>query len=167
MRSIILIAHDIRSTHNVGSLLRTAEGLGVSKVIFSGYTPHPVMADDPRLPHLAQKIHGQIKKTALDAEDLVAWEQSTDIVRTIEKLKIDGYTVVALEQTDDSVKLPDFQPPEKVAILLGREVEGIDPTLLIHCDMAIEIPMFGKKESFNVVQAAAMALYRCRFPGNS
>jgi tRNA G18 (ribose-2'-O)-methylase SpoU len=166
MRSIILIAHDIRSTHNVGSLLRTAEGLGVSKVIFSGYTPHPVMTDDPRLPHLAQKIHGQIKKTALDAEDLVPWEQSTDIVRTLEKLKIDGYTVVALEQTEDSIKLPDFQPPEKIAILLGREVEGIDPALLIHCDISVEIPMFGRKESFNVVKAAAKALYHCRFPGN-
>jgi 23S rRNA (guanosine2251-2'-O)-methyltransferase len=167
MRSIILIAHDIRSTHNVGSLLRTAEGLGVSRVIFSGYTPYPATANDPRLPHLAQKIHAQIKKTALDAETLVPWEQCPDIVRTLTELKADGYTLVALEQAADSVKLPDFSPPEKIAILLGREVEGIDQELLKHCDVTVEIPMFGKKESFNVVQAAAMVLYHCRFPGNS
>ncbi len=164
MREIVLLVHDVRSTHNVGSLLRTAEGLGVSHVYFSGYTPFPQLdANDPRLPHLAAKIDAQIHKTALDAEELVPWSVDSDVVGRIRQLKADGYVVVALEQAPNSVELPSYQPPEKVAILLGREVEGIEPELLQLCDTTLEIPMFGRKESFNVVQAAAMVLYACRF----
>ena len=163
MREIVVILHDIRSTHNVGSLLRTAEGLGVTKVIFSGYTPYPSMHKDDRLPHLAQKIDTQIAKTALGAEKMVPRERWDDIVAGIHYLQAEKYTVIALEQSRKSVKLPEYRPSEKVAILLGREVEGIDPNLLKLCHTTIEIPMFGRKESFNVVQAAAMALYHCRF----
>lgn len=165
MRSIIVIAHDIRSTHNIGSLFRTAEGLGVEKIICSGYTPYPLSDDDKRLPHIAHKIDSQIHKTALDAEKLVPWEQTHDVNQIIHDLQADGYQVVALEQSDSSVALPDFKPPEKLAILLGREVEGIAPDLIRICDATVEIPMLGKKESFNVVQAAAMILYHCRFVG--
>jgi 23S rRNA (guanosine2251-2'-O)-methyltransferase len=167
MRKLIIIAHDIRSTHNVGSLLRTAEGLGVTAVIFSGYTPYPLSENDDRLPHLARKINAQITKTALGAELLVSWKRSSDIEATISMLKGEGYQVVALEQTSDSIALPDFVPPDKLVILLGREVEGIEPRLIACCDQTIEIPMFGKKESFNVVQAAAMMLYHARFAGKS
>ncbi len=163
MRKIVLIAHDLRSTHNVGSLLRTAEGFGVVKVYFTGYTPFPLKPNDSRLPHLSQKIAAQIHKTALDAEGLVAWEQYDDVDEVIERLREEGYTIAALEQSADSVALPDFAPPEKIAILLGREVEGIEPELLTLCDVTLEIPMFGRKESFNVVQAAAVAIYHCRF----
>lgn len=163
MRDIVLIAHDIRSTHNVGSLLRTAEGLGVSKVYLTGYTPYPKKTGDQRLPHLAAKIHAQIAKTALGAETSQSWEQSDDVLPVLEQLKRDSYFIAALEQSPASVKLPDFEPPVKIAILLGREVEGIDPALLSSCDDCLEIPMFGQKESFNVVQAAAMCLYHCRF----
>lgn len=165
MREIIVIAHDIRSTHNVGSLLRTAEGLGVSEVIFSGYTPYPATKNDDRLPHLARKIDAQITKTALGAETLVAWSCSPDIFTTIADLKLRGFIVIALEQSEDSISLPEFVPPEKLAILIGREVEGIAPELVKLCDHTVEIPMFGQKESFNVVQAAAMILYHARFPG--
>jgi tRNA G18 (ribose-2'-O)-methylase SpoU len=164
MRELVVIAHDIRSTHNVGSLLRTAEGLGVAHLYFSGYTPFPSLAvGDPRLPHLRAKIDRQIAKTALDAEKLVPWSCAADVVELIASLKQRGFCVVALEQTADSIALPDFEAPERVALLLGREVEGIDTTLLEHCDSCLEIPMFGRKESFNVVQAAAMALYQLRF----
>lgn len=162
MREIVVIAHDIRSTHNVGSLLRTAEGLGVAKLYFTGYTPYPALPGDTRLPHLAAKLTKQIEKTALGAEKLVPY-QPVDITECLSALKADGFTVMALEQTNDSVLLPEYRPPEKVALLLGREVEGIDPALLAQCDGALEIPMFGRKESFNVVQAAAMALYHLRF----
>ncbi len=79
------------------------------------------------------------------------------------RLRADGYLIAALEQTADSVPLPDFQPPDKIVLLLGREVEGIAPELLALCDTKLEIPMSGRKESFNVVQAAAMALYHLRF----
>ncbi len=163
MRDIILIAHNLRSTHNVGSLLRTAEGLGVQKVILSGYTPHPVYTQDRRLPHESAKIAKDINKTALGAEDLIKWEFHADILAVLEKLKKDGYVVAAVEQTGDSRELPKYHPPQKIALLVGREVEGVEQEVLDACDIALEIPMYGKKESYNVVQAAAMALYHCRF----
>lgn len=164
MRSIILIGHNLRSCHNVGSLLRTAEGLGLAKVYLTGYTPYPTgQADDPRLPHEALKLTKQIHKTALDAENQIDWEHRDDVFSLIASLQADGYTVMAVEQTGSSIALPDFEPPQKIALLMGREVEGVEPEVLAACDGALEIPMFGHKESFNVVQAAAMALYHCTF----
>ncbi|HSX17610.1 MAG TPA: TrmH family RNA methyltransferase [Patescibacteria group bacterium] len=163
MREIILIAHNLRSCHNVGSLLRTAEGLGVSKVILSGYTPHPAHANDRRLPHEAAKITAMIHKTALGAEDMVPWDYHHELPAVIAKLKKNGWTVAAVEQAEDSKDLPKYHAPEKIAIIVGREVEGIEKEILDLCDTTLEIPMFGKKESFNVVQAAAMVLYHCRF----
>lgn len=164
MRSIILIAHDIRSTHNVGSLLRTAEGLGVHRVIFTGYTPYPEQpGQDPRLPHIRAKLTKDIHKTALGAEAIVPWRHEQDIGHTLRALAAQGYTIVGLEQSSQSISLPQYAPASKLAILLGREVEGIDPDLLHYCHDIVEIPMYGKKESYNVVQAAAMMLYHCRF----
>lgn len=163
MRGLILIAHNLRSCHNVGSLLRTAEGLGVTKVILSGYTPYPIGPGDVRLPHEAQKIQKQIHKTALGAEGLVSWQHEADVLKAIDKLKHDKYAVYALEQTKDSQPLPGFKPPERIVLIVGREVEGIEPEVVAACDGALEIPMLGQKESFNVVQAAAMALYHCTF----
>jgi len=162
-RTLILIAHNLRSTHNVGSLLRTADGLGVQMVYLTGYTPYPLLSDDPRLPHIASKIHHQISKTALGAEDSQKWERRDDLESLLNELKADDYLICALEQTPESIALPDFNPAAKLAIVVGREVEGIEPEILALCDQALEIPMFGVKESFNVVQAAAMALYHCRF----
>ena len=163
MRTIVVIAHDIRSTHNVGSLLRTCEGLGVSAMYLTGYTPYPSTTDDDRLPHIAQKLEGQIAKTALGAEKLIKWQYHEKIKTLLTSLKHEGYEIAALEQIIGAIKLPAYSPSSKLALLLGREVEGIDSSLLELCDTAIEIPMFGKKESFNVVQAAAMALYHFRF----
>lgn len=163
-RRIILIAHNLRSCHNVGSLLRTAEGLGVTQVLLSGYTPHPLKPGaDNRLPHLAQKLHRQISKTALGAENTQAWEHIEDIFATITRLKASGYTVAALEQHNKALSLPAFQPPSKLVLIVGREVEGVEPEVLQQCEVILEIPMRGHKESFNVVQAAAMALYHCEF----
>ncbi len=163
MRDIILIAHNLRSCHNVGSLLRTAEGLGVSRVILSGYTPHPTHTNDTRMPHEALKIERQIHKTALGAEHMVAWQYHHELIPVLAKLKRQGYRIAAIEQTEDAQDLPSFHPPEKIVLVVGREVEGIEPDILAACDTSLEIPMFGKKESYNVVQAAAMALYHCRF----
>lgn len=163
-RDIVVIAHDIRSTHNTGSLLRTCDGLGVRAVYFTGYTPYPALSEnDPRLPHITQKLTRQIHKTALGAEDSVPWSHIEDIHACIRQLHSQGFTVAALEQTSRSTPLPDFKAPQKIALLLGREVEGIGPDILALCDVAVEIPMAGQKESFNVVQAAAMALYHLRF----
>lgn len=135
----------------------------MERVILSGYTPHPMHENDRRLPHEAGKIAKDINKTALGAEHMVKWEYHADVLPVLEKLRKNGYTIVALEQTDDGRLLHKYHPPHKVAIVLGREVEGIEPEVLDACDLAVEIPMFGKKESYNVVQAAAMALYHCRF----
>jgi 23S rRNA (guanosine2251-2'-O)-methyltransferase len=163
MRSLILIAHNLRSTHNVGSLLRTADGLGVQHVYLTGYTPYPLQVDDERLPHLAQKINRQIIKTALGAEQSVAWSHESDLPKLIDDLQAQGYEVAALEQAPGASKLPDYTASDKLALIVGREVEGIEPAIVAACDEILEIPMLGQKESFNVVQAAAMALYELRF----
>ena len=135
----------------------------MEKIYLTGYTPYPAAKNDARLPHLAAKISRQIHKTALGAEDFVAWEHSENINAVFAKLRADSFTVTALEQVENSIKLPEFKPPAKIALVVGREVEGIEPEVLTICDLALEIPMHGQKESFNVTQAAAIALYHCRF----
>jgi 23S rRNA (guanosine2251-2'-O)-methyltransferase len=163
MPKLVLIAHNLRSTHNVGSLLRTAEGLGIDKVYLTGYTPYPQSPNDERLPHLASKIDHQISKTALGAETSQKWQHLDGVTDLIDNLRSQGYLVAGLEQTPSAQDLPSFNPPAKLAIVVGREVEGIEPEILEQTDLQLVIPMFGQKESFNVVQAAAMALYHCRF----
>lgn len=165
MPELVLIAHNLRSLHNVGSLLRTAEGLGIDKVWLTGYTPYPKQQNDDRLPHLAQKTDKQIAKTALGAEKFVKWEHSEAIEAVLASLKADGFVIAGLEQTLGSQALPGFKPPRKLALIVGREVEGLESEVLELCDQVLEIPMSGQKESFNVVQAAAMALYHLRFIG--
>ena len=157
MPEIIVIAHNIRSAHNVGSIFRTAEGFGVKKIILSGYTPYPKVKNDTRLPHISEKIAGQIHKTALGAETLVPFEY----VETLDlgTLRLAGYRIVALEQAAGSANLRDYTPPDKAALLLGEEVHGITPELLVQVDDIVEIPMRGTKESFNVSVATGIALY--------
>lgn len=154
---IILIAHNIRSTHNVGSIFRTAEGFGVNKIICSGYTPHPTYQGDTRLPHLSDNITRQIHKTALGAESLVPFEYQES--PKLDALRQAGFTIVGLEQDSSSVLLNVFSTPQKIALILGEEVNGIDDDLRKACDILVEIPMRGKKESFNVSVAAGIALY--------
>lgn len=157
MPEIILLLHNIRSTHNVGSIFRTAEGFGVNKIILSGYTPYPTMPHDKRLPHIREKLTNQIHKTALGAEQMVPFEYIEQ--PNLLALKQAGYHIVALEQSPRSIVLRDYQSPQKIALLLGEEVHGITPELLAECDDILEIPMQGKKESFNVSVAGAIALY--------
>ena len=160
---LILIAHNVRSCHNVGSLLRTAEGLGVERVYLTGYTPYPLLPNDTRLPHIAAKLDKQIHKTALDAEQQVDWRHEPDVFRVLDSLKSEGFNVAAIEQAASSQPLPDYVTDKPIALLVGREVEGVEPEVLDVCNEILEIPMFGQKESFNVVQAAAMALFHFRF----
>jgi 23S rRNA (guanosine2251-2'-O)-methyltransferase len=157
MPEIILIAHNIRSIHNVGSIFRTAEGFGVSRIILSGYTPYPKLEHDTRLPHISAKLTEQIHKTALDAEIIVPFEYQE--VPDLKALRAAGYRIVGLEQDARSVMLNDYKMPNKVALLLGEEVEGITQILREQCDDLIEIPMQGRKESFNVSVATGIALY--------
>lgn len=157
MPEIIVIAHNIRSTHNVGSIFRTCEGFGVSKIICSGYTPYPMLPNDTRLPHITEKLTKQIHKTALGAETIVPFTYTNHV--DIANLKADGYRIVGLEQDTRAVLLPHYHTSEKIALLLGEEVEGITSELRDQCDDLIEIPMHGKKESFNVSVATGIALY--------
>lgn len=157
MRDIVLLAHNIRSTHNVGAFLRTCDGFGVRKLIFSGYTPYPTLEDDTRLPHFADKITRQIHKTALGAEVTVPFERYE--LPPIAQLKAEGYAIVGLEQDERSVMLPDYRVPDKVALFLGNEIDGIYPEYRDQCDALVEIPMHGHKESFNVSVACGIALY--------
>lgn len=174
MPHIIVIAHNIRSTHNVGSIFRTCEGFGVEKLILSGYTPYPDLAVQPsapacayidsevvradsRLPHIREKITSQIHKTALGAEALVPFEYHDTL--DLGTLDLAGYRIVALEQAPNSVPLRDYHAPDHVALILGEEVHGITAEILSQCDDCLEIPMYGQKESFNVSVAAGIALY--------
>ncbi|MFZ1249891.1 MAG: TrmH family RNA methyltransferase [Candidatus Microsaccharimonas sp.] len=158
MPEIIVIAHNIRSTHNIGAIFRTAEGFGVKKIILSGYSPYPKTMPDTRLPHIADKLTSQIHKTALGAEELVPFEYQES--PNFETLRQSGYRIIGLEQAANSIALPLYESPGKVALLIGEEVHGIPTDLLKQCQDIIEIPMVGKKESFNVSVATGIALYQ-------
>lgn len=157
--SLVVIAHNIRSTHNIGAILRTSDGFGVEKVYATGYTPYPTIPSDTRLPHEREKLTRQIAKTALGAEQSVPVSYAESPLAVINELKTQGYTIAALEQSKTSLNLADFKPPAKLALLLGEEVHGITPELLDTCDVTLEIPMSGRKESFNVSVATGIALY--------
>lgn len=132
-------------------------------VWLTGYTPYPSVARDSRLPHEASKLTKQIHKTALGAEDYQTWFQRTDILPLINELRSYGYKVCALEQAKNSKQLESYKVPERIVLVVGREVEGLEVEVVKACDEAIEIPMVGKKESFNVAIAAAMAMHHLKF----
>lgn len=161
---LILVLDNIRSTYNVGAILRTAEGLGVSKVILSGYTPR--VHDKNLLPHLREKLDKEIHKTALGAEDMLDIYSSDDIIFDLKNLKKEGWQIVGLENNIEKtnlVKLNDkglkSKLTDNVVLILGEEVKGIDYSLHDIIDLFMEIPMRGKKESFNVSVAAGIATY--------
>ncbi len=162
-REIIIIAHNLRSIHNVGSILRTADGLGVKEIYLTGYSPYPKTNPDTRLPHLANSITKQLHKTALGAENAKNITHREDIMQVVSDLKTEGYQIAAVEQANGSVALPEYTPHNRVALIVGREVEGIERSVIDACDLTLEIPMSGQKESFNVSVASAIALYHCRF----
>lgn len=158
-RSVVLVAHDIRSAHNIGSLMRTAEGLGANRMIITGYSPYPKLAADRRLPHIAAKVAARIHKTALGAENHLDWTYEEDALEAVNWLRQAGYTIAALEQAEGSIKLMAYQPPDKLAVIAGSETAGIDRKILDLCDVILEIPMAGQKESLNVAVAAGIGLY--------
>ena len=175
---LTVVLHNIRSTYNVGAILRTAEGFGVEKVILSGYTP---WYDKPGLlPHLAEKLEHQITKTAVGADKLVKTEWVEDLPAWLDNLPEDVQKL-GLENNleDDRLKtLGDFTFDDKLSelkslayeeeksnytdekvLVLGEEVHGIPPEVLAKLDVLLEIPMRGRKESFNVSVAAGIAIY--------
>lgn len=163
---ITLLLHNIRSVYNVGAILRTAEGLGIAKVAFSGYTPR---YNDPNLlPHLRNKLNHQIQKSALGAEELVPQELVADPLPWLAAQRQRGVVVIGLENnltpSELSRRLLLGQPwptavPAEVVLVLGEEVHGIPAALRSGLDFFLEIPMQGRKESFNVSVATGIALW--------
>ncbi len=161
---LTLVLDNIRSTYNVGAILRTAEGLGVEKVILSGYTPR--VHDKKILPYLREKLDKEIHKTALGAEDLLDVYSSDDILFDLKTLKKQGWQIVGLENNinnDNLIKTTDKELfsklSDKIVLILGEEVKGINYSLYDMIDLFLEIPMEGEKESFNVSVAAGIAMY--------
>lgn len=151
-RDVRVLLHNIRSTHNVGSIFRTADAAGVSHIYISGYTPSPLDQFNRK-----QK---DIAKTALGAEDSVVWSKAGTVKSLIAQLKREGFSVVALEQSKKSVDYKKVKLGKKVLVIVGNEVKGMSPELLKLADVVAEIPMKGDKESLNVSVAFGIALFQ-------
>ncbi len=147
-----LILHNIRSNHNVGSIFRTADGAGVSKIYLTGYTPAPL--------DQFKRVNAEIAKTALGAEQSVEWEKREDITELITELKKDSYQIWALEQNEKALDYREVKLSGKTALIVGNEVGGVEPEVLNLCDQIIEIPMRGSKESLNVAVSTGVAIFR-------
>lgn len=150
-RNIELILLDIRSTYNVGAIFRTADAIGVSKIHLVGITPAPI--------DRFGKPRADIAKSALGSEKTMPWNSVSMITPLIKKLKKDGFQVIAIEQSNDSVDYKKITPTSSVAVILGNEVEGVPQKVLGLCDVVAEIPMRGDKESLNVSVSCGIALF--------
>jgi 23S rRNA (guanosine2251-2'-O)-methyltransferase len=154
MKDCILILDNLRSVENTGSIFRTAEGLGVGKIILVGTTPAPVdRFGRPRADFI---------KVSLGAEESLQWEYQKEAPLTIKELKKEGYKIIALEQTKDSIKLSSTSHNEATSFVLvvGNEVLGVSDEILKFSDEVVEIPMKGTKESLNVSVATGIALFK-------
>ena len=151
-RHIHLLLDNIRSVHNVGSIFRTAETLGISNIYCGGTIPTP-------LDRFGRK-RKDFSKVALGSEDLIAWEHLADQASLIKRVKKEGFKIIALEQSKRSINYKKARPSRKTLIILGNEVEGVSKSILKLTDTVAEIPMKGKKESLNVSVAAGIFLYR-------
>lgn len=144
---LIMVLDNVRSLHNVGSVLRTADAFRIEAVYMCGITATPPSAE--------------IHKTALGAEDSVAWQYFEDTLQAVEKLKTEGYTVLAVEQVEGSLKLGDFafEPQKKYALVMGNEVKGVCQDVVDACHQALEIPQYGTKHSMNVSVTAGIVMW--------
>lgn len=152
MKEIAVLLHNVRSTHNVGSIFRTADAAGVGRIYLSGYTPLPL--------DRFGRPQKDIQKTALGAEQSVTWSSVKNPRRTIDALKQKGWKIVAVEQDSASVDYRTYRIQDPTLFIFGNEVRGISRALLSRCDAILEIPMRGKKESLNVSVAAGVVLFR-------
>ena len=144
---VIAVLENIRSAYNVGSVFRTADAFLLEAIYIIGYTAIPP--------------HKEIKKTALGAEDSVTWKHFANSTEAIEELKTMGYKVFAVEQAEDSLKLQqaNFESDEKIAVIFGNEVTGVEQQTILQCDGCIEIPQLGMKHSLNIATAAGVVLW--------
>lgn len=144
---LCVVADNVRSKNNVGSILRTSDGFALSEVLLCGITPAPPDAD--------------IHKTALGAEDSILWSKHPDTIDALNLLKQNGYKLLCLEQTHNSVKLDNFIPDSdcKYALVIGNEVEGVNQHVVDMCDTVLEIPQYGTKHSLNVSVSTGIAIW--------
>jgi 23S rRNA (guanosine2251-2'-O)-methyltransferase len=143
-----VVLNNIRSLYNVGSIFRTCDGVGIEKIWICGITGHPP--------------NNQISKTALGAENQVAWEYREDIRDVIKESKQLGYQIVLLEQTQESCFYEEFIPQTSVCLVIGNEIEGVFQDIISDCDAAVEIKMAGFKNSLNVAVAFGIVAYHFR-----
>ena len=144
---LVLILDNVRSMHNIGSIFRTSDGFAIEKIYLCGIT--------------AQPPHREIEKTALGATQSVEWLYSESVTEAIKKLKAAGYTLIAVEQAENSVMLTNYHPQktEKYALIFGNEVNGVSDEAMKLIDTCIEIPQFGTKHSFNIAVSAGIVLW--------
>jgi len=162
---ICIVAVDIRSAHNIGSIFRTCDGFG-AELFLVGICPRPSHDDDSRLPYISKKSHKEIAKTALGAEDTVRWRYADTLLECINILKKEKYKIIAIEQTPKSKSLKYLNIIQNSALVVGREVEGLSLVEVGLCDEFYEIPMIGEKESFNVSVTVGVALYQATTTSN-
>ena len=147
-KDIVVVAHNIRSLWNIGSLFRSADAFDVAHIHLTGYTAAP-----PRK---------EIGKTALGADEWIPWSKEADPLEVIEKRRNEGYRIVALELNDTSTPLSEFKSKDNVCLILGHEILGVSKELLQKADDVVHIPMLGKKGSLNVSVATGIALHHVR-----
>lgn len=151
-KNMILVLHDIRSVFNVGALFRTADAVGITHVILSGFSPTPI--------DRFGRARADFAKCSLGSEKTVSWEYVKTPVTKIKKLKTRGFKVVGVEQDKSSIDYKKIKKTKKMVFILGTETTGISKSLLKLCDTIVEIPMQGMKESLNVSVAGGIVLYR-------
>ena len=149
MNRFVVICDGLRSLHNVGSVFRTGDGVGVDKIYLCGITGKPD----------TEKAERKISKVALGAQNYIEWEYAKQSWRLVEKLKKEGYQIVSLEQTPKSIDYKKFKPKFPLALIIGNEGKGVKKSLLERSDKIIDIPMRGKKESLNVSVAFGIVAY--------
>lgn len=143
---VAVVLENIRSAYNVGSIFRTADAFLLEGIYICGYTAHPP--------------HKEIKKTALGADETVQWKYCKNITEAVEELRAEGYKIYAVEQAQDSLPLHQFcRNDEKIAVIFGNEVSGVEQATIALCDGVIEIPQMGMKHSLNVSVAAGVVLW--------
>lgn len=144
---IIVVLENIRSAYNVGSVFRTADAFLVEAIYIIGYSAKPP--------------HKEIKKTALGAEETVNWRHFPTTAEAISQLREDGYSIYAIEQAEGSLALQALTPAldEKIAVVLGNEVTGVEQATIHLCDTCVEIPQLGMKHSLNIATAAGVVLW--------
>lgn len=154
---MIVVLHNVRSMYNVGSIFRTADAAGCSKIYLCGITPAPI--NEFKKPRL------QVTKVSLGAENHIEWEKCKSTHSLLTKLKKEGYKIFAVEQSKNSIPYykVKFLKKDSVALVLGHEIKGLPKTILNKADKILEIPMLGKKESLNVGVALGIIVYSLKF----